>query len=345
MALHFETAQFTSTDDLIRTKLDTFLVAHGWTQDHSVAGKYAAHVDSLFMSFRWDTTVSSGAQNIGVYQALGFAGTGTDPGNHTSDSGQGVVSGTNVGAPGLDDGRCCDMDNGTHQYWFFLSDAAPKYCHVVVEHATATAYRHFGMGHLSKYGTWTGGEYSYADRHRNEGATANLAIDTDNSTLLDGLASGSNVHTATTGQSFLASLHAEALTEEDANTKWLLCWAGGIPAGNDRQSTPRARGWALGGTRSGLTMYPFARYFATPLQGLIPLTPINIYHPWRTTTTRTSRLGTIPNARMVNMRHFVGGQELVIGSETWVVFPAREKGVGATTGHGTRNQGIAYRKS
>lgn len=342
MALQFETNQFTSTTNLFQTKLSTFLSGNGWTiDDNATAGRFLAHVDSLYVAFRWDTGASGPPHNVGAYQALGYDGSA--PGQNPSDSGQGVVSGTNVGAPGLDDGRRIDMDNGTHTYWFFLSDSAPKYCYVVIEFATGTAYRHFGMGHLSKVGTWTGGEFMYADRHNATG-TASLALRGESTVLLDALSAGSNVHTATTGQSFLASLHAEGLPEEDANTKWLIVWDGGIPAGNDRQSTPRARGWAVGGARGGFVGAPFGRYFATPLQGLVPLYPITVWHPWRTTTTRITQLGSMPNVRMMNMRHFVGGNELVIGSETWVVFPSREKGAG-TSGSGTRNQGIAYRKS
>lgn len=341
MALFFESSQFTSTDDLIRTKLNTFLLAHGWLQDESALGRYAAHVDSLFMSFRWDTAISTGEHNVGVYHALGWVAA-TDPGNHTNDSGQGVVSGTNgTGSTQIGGGRNADVDNGTHTYWFFLQDSAPKHVHVVVEHAAGVAYRHFGMGHLSKLGTWTGGEYAYADRHSSVGGTS-AAMLADSTTLLDGFASGTAIHNGTTiGRSYLASVHMEGMPGQVANGRWGLCWDGGTPALNDRGSPAAARAWvAGGGFRAGLVAAPHARPRSTPLQGLIPLYPISPLYK-HLTLEQLYPIGTMPNIRGINVANYAGGDVVTVGAESWVVFPARQKGAHP----GTRNQGIAYRKT
>jgi hypothetical protein len=51
------------------------------------------------------------------------------------------------------------------------------------------------------------------------------------------------------------------------------------------------------------------------------------------------------DVRGVSIRNYVGGQELTVGADTWIVFPTREKwpGSGAYTAK-SGFQGIAYKK-
>jgi hypothetical protein len=99
--------------------------------------------------------------------------------------------------------------------------------------------------------------------------------------------------------------------------------------------------WLIGGFRAGPTTGPLSRFHGTPLQGILPLTPLNIF--WRRPSGNILQpMGMMPDVRAVNVKNWTGGQEVSVGSDTWVVFPTREKGVGVVSGQGTRNQGIAY---
>lgn len=320
----FEFAQATTVQDLFN-KLSTFAVANGWTQDHAASGRLFLSKSTVFVSFRWDTATPA---NVGIYQALAFAGSGTDPGNHTNDSGQGIVTGTNAT---LATGRSVALVNSSMNYWFFEEDT---YIHVVVETTVGSAaFRHFGFGIGTKFGTWTGGEYSYGQKQSTTAGTGTLAVRSDATNLLDGLASGVAM------TPFVASVHVEGLPSQAGTSKWGLVWDGGIPSTNDRAGNGRV--WLPGGFRAGTTTGPLARFSGTALQMLLPLTPLNTFYSPNSTTVYP--LLTMPDVRAVNIKDYAGGQEIVVGSDTWVVFPSRQKDA-TTGGVGSQNQGIAYKK-
>jgi hypothetical protein len=321
----YEKSQATSIDDLFRTKLRTFATANGWTDSEgtSVAGRqYFEKTDTGLnckVAFRWDTTTPG---NVGVYNHLTYSGSGTVPGSHGDDSGNGTV--TSFSNTTANNSRRISLDNDTNNYWFFESD---DYIHCVVE-TTAGNFRHFGFGQIAKVGTWTGGEYAYAQ----QGSTN--SIGTSDGWLLDGLARGASVST------FQATMHIEG-TPGIGSSKWAVVWGGGATSiGNDRAGNVRE--FVQGGFRSGPMSFPFAKWSATPLQGLIPLTPIWCFlrRTNSAPTTSVYPLGYMKDVRAINMRHHNGGDELLIGSDTWVVFPTATKNVSGDAGH----QGIAYRK-
>ncbi len=308
--------------------LSTFAVANGWTQDHAAAGRLFLTKSTCSVAFRWSTTTPTVAA---VYQHTAFIAAGTDPGNHTLDSGQGAISGTDAT---LAADRRVDLPNTTMQHWFFEGD---DYIHVVVEASAGVAYRHFGFGILDKFGTWTGGAYSYGQRHSNDGGTGTLAVRADSASLMDGLSNGTEV------DNFQATLHISGLPSQGTSVWGLV--SGGIPTTNDRAGN--LRHWIVGGFRCGPTTGPLGRFSGTPLQGILPLTPLNLFYR-RPSASILNPLGTMPAVAAVNMKNYVGGQEVAVGGDTWVLFPTREKGSGAAgtgTGNGTRNQGIAYLKN
>lgn len=319
----FEKAQATSIDDLFRTKLRTFALANGWTDSEgtSVAGrqyfeKVAAGLNCK-VAFRWDTATPA---NVGIYNHLTYSGGATVPGSHGDDSGNGTV--TSFSNTTANNSRRAALDNDTNNYWFFEGD---DYIHCVVETTPGTV-RHFGFGQIAKVGTWTGGEYAYGQQ-----GVSSVSI-TDGQ-LLDGLARGSGVST------FQATMHVESLPGQGAS-KWAVVWGGGATnIGNDRAGNVRE--FVQGGMRSGPMSFPFAKWSATPLQGLIPLTPIWCFYRRTNSSPTTSvyPLGYMKDVRSINIASHNLGDELLIGSDTWVVFPSGSK----TTGD-SGNQGIAYKK-
>lgn len=319
----FEQGQATSIDDLFRNKLRTFAIANGWTDSEgtSAAGRqYFEKTGSGLnckVAFRWDTGTPA---NVGIYNHLAYINSSTVPGSHTDDSGNGTVTSfTNATA---NNSRRISLDNDTNNYWFFEDD---DYIHCVVEPVAGT-FRHFGFGQIVKVGTWTGGEYAY-------GMQGNSSVSTSDAQLLDGLSRGAGVST------FQATMHVESLPGQGAS-KWAVVWGGGATSiGNDRAGNVRE--FVQGGMRSGPMLFPFAKWSATPLQGLIPLTPIWCFYRRTNSSPTTSvyPLGYMKDVRAINVRHHNAADELLIGSDTWVVFPSGIKNTGDAG-----NQGIAYKK-
>lgn len=316
----FETGTATNISDLF-SRLATFATTAGWTNDHSASDRLFLTRSGVSVAFRWSTTSPTCA---GVYQHTAFVNSSTDPGNHTNDSGQGAISGTNATLLG---GRHVQLVNSSMAYWFFESDVSgANYLHCVAEIAPLQ-YVHFGFGALQKLGTWTGGEYSYGQR-------VNVAItsstDPDASWLLDGLATGAGT------LPFLGVVHAESLPNQTASGKWGVCWAGGLSAGNDRAGV--AREFFQGGYRAGPTQYLFNRFGGSAVSGLIPLCAIEVWYRNRSLA-RWHPLGLMRDVRSINMQFWEGGQEVTVGSDTWLVFPINQK-----SGSNGGWLGVGYKK-
>lgn len=319
MTLAFEQGTASNIADLF-TKLSTFAQANGWTQDHAASDRLLIHRNTVYPSFRWAAT----PVHVGIYQALGFVNSSTDPGNHTNDSGNGSISGTDSV---LDDARSVPLVNSSMPYWFFEDDV---YIHVVAETAVGVC-RHFGFGELSKEGTWTGGEYTYGWRMDPVGGSAQGAVLDGTTMLLDGLAGNTSMN------GYVATVHAEGLPGEGGSSKWGVVWGDdGAALGNDRGGNARVQ--IQGGFRSGLIAPVFGRFSGATTTGLIPMYSIGCWYK-RSGAAEVYPLGWMKDVRGVNMRFFTSGQEVVIGSDTWIIFASNQKSSSVTD-----NQGIAYKK-
>lgn len=333
------TNQTTSSVSDLFTKIYTFAVTTClWTGDHSdyangkVGFSKTPGSNKLYAQYRWDT---SSVQYIGIYQSLGFIGTGTDPGMHTDDSGNGKVSGTNAT---LATGRHVYIPQSASipaQFWGFEDD---HYLHFVVE-TDADEYVHFGIGLLDKIGDWTGGEYCYGqDQYE---TSSNVAVRTGSTILLDGLCDDSEHHTDM--ELYVATVHAEGLTNEGGSSKWAVVMGdqGSSDLGTDRGSYARIH--FTGGFRAGLFARPFGRFSADSSSGVIPGYPIGLVHWDRTTDDCHGPMGFMKDVRGVNMEYFTGGDEITIGSDTWIIFPSHKKYTG-TIANTSGYQGIMYKK-
>lgn len=331
--MSFQTGTATSVQDLF-DDLGTFLTGTpGWTDRAlSTAGAEGYTLvgadDTINVQFRWDTSTP---EYVGVYQSDNAGAASVVPGQETTDSGQGEISGTNTV---LDDGRNVRLVNSSMPYWFFEDD---DYCHIVCEvfAGPPTQYVHFGMGVLNKRGDWTGGAYAYGWK-RSTVSTNPLSADVNFS--LDGHASGLG------NRDFQATLHVEGLKNQDVNGLWALVWGDSASAqGDDRQTVPEPRVFVQGGFRSGLVPRLFGRPSSQLLSGNIPMYPIELFYRDRVPAIdEVTYLGQMPDVQGINISNFVGGQEIEIGSDTWIVFPSWRNG--QTSSNETREQGIAYKK-
>lgn len=319
--------------DLV-TKLSSFLSDEGWTVDqlNTGAGKAAWHRGTVYVSVRWE---SSSSLYLGLYHSLGFVSTSTDPGNHTDDSGNGQVSGTDSV---IQTGRRALVGPAPLQYWAF---SGTDYFHVVVQQLTAR-YTHFGWGTLSKVGDWVGGEYAFGTRQQfgfNQPYTLPGAT-----CLLDALADNNGSSPQPTDMElYVATVHAEGLTNQAGNSKWGVCVSSGqnsAQLGTDRAT--HARVHLLGGFRGGLVASGMGSFAGAITQVHVPQYPITCSHFDRTTGD-IRVLGFMPDVRGMSIQNFAAGDRISRGNYDWMVFPTGEKWVSGDLTNTSGFSGISYR--
>lgn len=320
-----------SMNDFV-TKLHTFATANGWTDDQldTGAGKMAVSKNpsgatKVFVSFRWDT---ASPNSLGIYNALAFDGVGTDPGNHTDDSGNGKVSSSEAT---LATGRRVGISNTPVQWWGFEDS---NYLHFVVVR-TDGFYIHGGFGQIDKIGDWTGGEYAYGYKHKT-GVATNVAISPESTVLLDGLSAFSGI------ELFVATMHIEGLQGMPGANKWGVVVGAHSTFGTDRGSTARSK--VVGGFRGGPMMVPFGRFGQDTSKGLQPMTPILNWFVDTPVTGDTHPLGWMKDTRLFNGEFWVAGDLVVVGGDTWQVFPSLAKGSSGALTNTSGHQFVAYKQ-
>lgn len=326
----YETGSATGLSDLL-SKLNTFASANGWTIDEfdTVGGDWAISKNGIFISGRWDTTSAS---ILALYQALAFSGTGTLPGAHTDDSGNGFNTSTSHTNANLDNERHVNFETtGPYpSYHFFENDSGPAYIHVVVEVIT-DRFVHFGFGEINKIGTWTGGEYCYGQQHQTTTGTT-----TNSSWLLD----GGFADATSTNEQMAATLHMEGLPGMTGAQKWGQVW--GTPTGIPNDTGGNAKMFVQGGYRGGPIAHSFGIFAGSNTSGLVPMYPLGLFYN-RASPNEGYFLGWQPDVRAVSIKNFAPKEEVVIGSDTWIMFPAGIRTLASVTG-ATRFLGIAYKK-
>lgn len=335
----YETGTATDLEDLL-SKLDTFAqTTHGgWSSVYSPNPDttnrwFELKKGSLSFSMRYPSGIGVG-DAVSIHQATGSSSSGTAPGAHTNDSGNGYNVGTGGTTGNFETERCVhQIGNGPFpSYHFFADDVDEDYIHVVVECET-NRFRHFGFGTLSKFGDgWTGGEYVYG--HFHDDSTNATTLDGNTQVLLDSR--------GTTGERRKAATLriASGLPNQGA-----AVWGVFIPiasasilddtAGNIRQQIH-------GGYRSGIIARGFGSQIGTGSLGYVGLQPIEAYYQ-DPSNPRVYLLGSLADVRAVNVRNFEPGQEITIGSDTWVIFPVSIRTT-ASVANRSEFSGIAYRK-
>lgn len=333
------TNQSTSSLADFISKLNTFLSTNGWTTHHSAAnGEFAARktasgVDVAFAS-QWDTTTPD---NLGIYQWVGAAyNSGVSPWQQTDDSGNGAASTSNASLGGQ---RFANIGNTPVQFWCFEED---YYFHVVVQINT-TDYVHFGAGALALYNDWTGGEYVYGHRQQT-GPNTSVAVLDGTTLLLDGLCKD-GTDPSSGMELFAATIHCESLPNQVAGGKYAVSMGnqGSSNLGNDRQTTPKARVHFTGGMRAGPGVLAWGQFYGNVASGLLPGYPLNTFYFDRSTGDAYGPMGRVKDVRGMSIRDYVAGQEITVGSDTWVIFPAHRRYEGTLT-NSSGYQGIIYKK-
>lgn len=331
----FQTGSASSFADLI-SQLSTFMVANGWTEDErdNTNGDFAFSKGSVFVSGRWEVA------NEGVFslhQATAFDGVSTLPGDHTGDSGNGYNDTTSHLATNLDNERHVDLegDGPYPNYWFFEKDSGPAYVHVVVEFTT-DKFAHFGFGSVTKIGDWAGGEYCYGNVH-----TGNSELLGTSTWILDGRFDS----LTSVNERMAATMRMTGIPNQPASSVWAQVWGLDNNVPGDSAANPKAI--VFGGYRSGPFATHLGMFSGSNTTGLVPQYPIALWFAdgdvGAPAGTIVHQLGYMPDVRGTNLRNFAAGDTVVIGADTWHLFPARLRDINAVAG-ATGYAGIAYKK-
>lgn len=307
-------------------KLQTFAAANGWTVDNfdTVNDKLSMHRGTIYVHFHWDNT-----DDIGMFQSLGYVSAGTGVGSHTDDSGNLAAE---TGA--ITSGHVIDIDNGPYTAYHFFDDNSGTYpyLHVVVEY-DADFFRHFTMGQIEKFGTWTGGEFACGN------------------TVADGSANEPYRRTKfhpfdgnCTSNSIGGYLHVEGLPNQAGSGKWGVFGDYETSRGNDTAAVARAVIW--GGVRNGPITLDANTFPISSAQAFVPFQPITVtYCDTSTTPDHHYLLGFAPDMRSVNIDSYVPGEEITFGGDTWKIFPWVNKSFDLGSGlEQSGNAGVAYKK-
>ena len=323
----YETGSASDIEDLV-DKLHTFatgLSTTPWTEDELdlSANQSTLHLDDCYVTFRWDSTVET---DLGLYQSLGWSSS-TAAHAMPDDSGNGDTS-----IP-INSGRRVNFESTGPftAYNFFAGEGDEPYIYVVVE-VDAGRFRHFGFGNIKKLGTWDGGEFVYGHVWNQYGAD-NPAY-TQHTFLLGSIYSGTADG---------ATLHVEGIDSQGVNEKWMQFCSRQAPAGTDRAGEDRQV--VMGMSRSGMWgYYLLAMRYSSP-NAFKPLVTLPILEFRQVDSPDTYIwMGEMVDIALCNMHAFTPGQEVTVGTDTWMVFPWVRKRYEQDDEEESWNAGVAYKK-
>ena len=296
-----------------------FALSNGWTIDthEAITDGMWLHLHlgtAHFDLYTDDTPVSSAySPGLSIKGATGYDGLQdqlNQPGARTDTAV--VVTNDLTGGPFV-----------AHHFF-----AGADFVHCVVE-VSSGRFAHFGFGTLEKAGTYTGGEYMYGTRWYLESTT-----------ITPDPAAGGHYYP------FASSGAQVRFTENDLDgTDKYKDWA--VFSTNPLSATTylRAVGWQPQSVNYNQDLVTQSEalqpnYF----NGLSVLLPVPII--CGRTNNLTSVLGAPKEFRVINIQNLSASQTLTLGTDTWLVFPVKQKGPGkdGTTTPYSGFHGIAYKK-
>ena len=304
----FETGSATDVYDLL-DKLRAFAVAQGWTVnrwangdelclEHNGGYWNCKAVDDLGGTSPYLSSYQADDPGIRVRGSTGFSsGSSWDaqPNVSASEAGMGVF-----------------VDGDVKAYWLF-ADASATYIHLAARINTNT-YCHLQLGHLSKLGSWTGGQYLAGTIARN-GTPGGYPI----AVSLAAYGEGSGTIRADIDGA------TNAWQSMGGNPSGQLDCEGGYVKSIQRGANNRLLGSLLG---------------AAPAtwDGRSPMwpCPVLLQRP----SSRYSIAGYPLDMRVLNIQNLEAERVLTYGSDEWLVFPFTRKHDTEASIYG----GFAYRK-
>lgn len=318
----------TSTSDILNT-IATFATGLGWTVSRNNTFTSGANNRRILTLSRagfdythfFDDLSSTTKTNIYVMRSIGVNLTG----DFSAQTERSDYSQTNL----LSGGPYVAM-------WLFGEGGSNPYIHVVIEHA-AGRYRHFGIGNLIKKGVWTGGDYCYGTWW-NQSFSPNFAQD------------------ATVNYNYKPFTASADAAAHNGGIRCNECDAGGHGiSGVDQKYVPY---WNYYPRRcdTGFVSDNNSTNFEYVSSGLglaTASTMLSVFNQ-RTNLIRLNHfvtssggywrfIGEPPAIRACSVNTFEAGQEFVIGSDTWKIFPLVNKNLVSLVEY-SAHYGLAYKK-
>lgn len=316
MALQYQTGVFTSAKNLLDL-LETFASTHGWTVNTSTGTGGDPSNEQLSLQSDGHVVNIIAENTNGRWRAQPSTAWINNSTNFYAHTGT-----PNSGGAVTTTVQFTLLNGSGVAYHFFASDSAPRYIHVVAE-TTANRFSHFSFGTITKLGTWTGGGYV-------TGLAASTTVVTQTMYPF-----GYDIN-ITNGTQWLRVDNLVGLGSPGWRQEW------GQFETNDGGEPMTNYLWKCGlDTQTQRSMLAPIFCVAEAAEGQ----PVSA----------GLLLGSIPNARFISMEGRQPGETLTIGSDTWRVFPIREKvsatGTAAYTAAGTAPNfhtalsGLAYRQA
>lgn len=307
-------------NDLLN-KLRLFVSANGWTVNFwgdrttaSGGGKALSITKGVCQgTFLSHLTVGSTA-NPGHYMYMLTHGPYTyNPNPDTQPNSSGLGN------------YCNGMQGPFKQHWFFegTTNGAP-YCYVVVEVLNGI-FKHFGIGKIETTQTLENGLFAYWSLWNYQNVSPNYASEPESS-YHDYPFDDSSWNSGTMGGTVLR-VDSDAVTPRFLQSRY-------------QQTGSRLRVGFRSNSGTG-SVRMFAESAPSSETGRAVLVPLEcgIERP----SSYFSHVGSPPDLRFVNVRYLEPSQELSIGPDTWMVFPAHRK-LYVPGGVYSGNYGYAYRK-
>ncbi|MAO60883.1 MAG: hypothetical protein CL549_16130 [Alcanivorax sp.] len=313
----YETGVATDVIDLL-AKIRSLADDLGWTIDrHDPAELALHHADAGYFTLRATPEEDDIQTNWDPGPSISIWGhTGFDAG---------AAHNAQPGSSGGEYGRTNALRGPFAAYHLF---GTTQYIHCVIE-IVPGEFGHFHVGRLDKTGAYTGGEYVTGTRwdyylagtsYHNDASSNQHAVPFD------------GVSYYGPGQGAVR-LDADGYTGEWGAFKYI---------GSDSQA------WGPLRLLDNHSRSPYSHYWvSTPntVNALSPLAPILVAFLLR--DTKTFLAGAPADLRIVNMRNLTPGETITIGTDEWLCFPIKKRGLERYGPEHEVNSGIfgfAYRK-
>ncbi len=208
-----------------------------------------------------------------------------------------------------------------YQFYSYADSA-----HGVIEYS-AGKYRHIGLGNMIKVGSYTGGDFAAGTYWKQTGGVIDQKQSGSHRWPFHGLTSA--ILTASISQTVFRADKTSPIPQ------WRYCGKISPQSGYARGSTLEG---PYGNTNDTLGIFKDS---VNNFNGRHILLPIYMFASDE--ASRWMPAGMIDNVRIVNMTNLSPGSELVIGSDTWAVYPISQKN-GTVGQEDSGVHGLAYKK-
>jgi len=218
---------------------------------------------------------------------------------------------------------------------------------------TPGRFRHLSFGFINKYGAFAGGQYLTAGCPVESGTTAAYAFNTSNHMVPFG-ANGQ----ATSRAALSSNGYAGTYVRADIDG-WTVGWRllssswyttdqlDAYGCSSYTNATNNRAGYNGGSTQSALNALAHdLAYHCSPqsYNGLAPMLPCYIGTNRTPTVGTWTLLGEFPDVRFLNIANINPGDELILGTDVWKIFPLWNKAYTLGAEPISYDYGLAYRK-